>query len=40
MTEQLEKDLLAISNNQVPKSWGKRAYPSLKPLAAWYEDFI
>jgi dynein heavy chain len=40
MNEELEKALYSISNNQVPKSWQKRAYPSLKPLASWVEDFI
>merc|ERR1711981_468919 len=32
----------ALSNslqmNQVFETWRKRAYPSLKPLAAWFED--
>ena len=26
--------------NQVPKSWEKKAYPSLKPLSSWFNDFI
>ncbi len=40
MNEVLEKALYSISNNQVPKAWEKRSYPSLKPLASWFEDFI
>lgn len=40
MSEALEKTLYSISINQVPKVWEKKAYPSMKPLASWYEDFI
>ncbi len=40
MNEGLEKALYSISNNQVPNSWQKKAYPSLKPLSSWFEDFI
>ena len=28
----------SLINNQVPKSWEKDAYPSLKPLASWMRD--
>merc|ERR1712216_251891 len=26
--------------NQVPKIWEDKAYPSLKPLAAWFQDLL
>jgi dynein heavy chain len=38
MTEELEQAYNAILNNQVPKSWAKLAYPSMKNLANWYID--
>ena len=38
MTEELEQSYYSILNNQVPKSWAKLAYPSLKNLANWYVD--
>lgn len=28
----------ALLNNRVPSNWAKVAYPSLKPLAAWFID--
>lgn len=28
----------SIFNNQVPKIWVDKAYPSLKPLSAWVAD--
>lgn len=36
----LELDLMYTSllNNRVPSNWGKVSYPSLKPLASWFED--
>lgn len=40
MTEELEQSYQAILNNQVPKSWTKLAYPSLRSLAGWYSDFL
>lgn len=40
MTEELEQAYFAILNNQVPKSWAKLAYPSLKNLAGWYSDLL
>jgi dynein heavy chain len=40
MNDELERTLYYIKNNVVPKSWEKKAYPSLKPLAAWFEDFV
>ena len=38
MTEELEQSYYSILNNQVPQSWAKLAYPSLKNLAGWYLD--
>lgn len=37
-----ELDLMAQSllNNQVPQIWKGKSYPSLKPLASWFEDLI
>lgn len=38
MTEDLDKMAEAIYNNQVPPSWQKKGFLSLKPLASWIED--
>jgi dynein heavy chain len=38
MSEELEKMGTSLFNNQVPESWSAKAYPSLKPLAAWIND--
>merc|ERR1712146_181210 len=38
MTEELENMSDAIYNNQVPPSWQKKGFLSLKPLASWIED--
>ena len=40
MTEELEQTYYSILNNQVPASWNKLAYPSMKSLAGWYEDLL
>jgi dynein heavy chain, axonemal len=40
MTELLERILVSLNLNQVPKEWEKRAYPSTKPLSSWFEDFL
>lgn len=40
MTDVLEKIFISLNLNQVPKEWEKRAYPSTKPLASWFEDFL
>lgn len=40
MTEELEQAYFAILNNQVPKSWTKLAYPSLRNLAGWNSDLL
>jgi len=38
MSEELDTMATALFNNQVPAMWAKKAYPSLKPLAAWVQD--
>lgn len=38
MTEDLDKMSEAIFNNQVPPTWVKKGFLSLKPLASWIED--
>lgn len=40
MTEALEETFNSLIINSVPKSWAKRAYPSMKPLSSWFTDFI
>ena len=30
----------AFLNNRLPEIWTKVAYPSLKPLSSWVEDFF
>ena len=40
MTDILEKIFISLNLNQVPKEWEKRAYPSMKPLSSWFEDFL
>jgi len=40
MTEVLDKILISLNINQVPKEWEKRAYPSMKPLASWFDDML
>ena len=40
MSEDLEKVFNALFDNKVPDMWKKAAYPSLKPLAQWIDDFI
>jgi len=40
MTEELDKMATAMFNQQVPANWEKKAYPSLKPLAAWVNDLL
>lgn len=36
MTDILEKIFISLTLNQVPREWQKKAYPSMKPLAAWF----
>lgn len=37
---ELEEVSVSLFNNAVPEAWHKRAYPSLKPLASWVQDFF
>ncbi|KAL3266453.1 hypothetical protein HHI36_010625 [Cryptolaemus montrouzieri] len=38
MSEALEKMATSLFSNLVPAMWASKAYPSLKPLAAWVSD--
>jgi dynein heavy chain len=38
MSESLESLSSSLFNNQIPTMWAGKAYPSLKPLAAWLVD--
>ncbi|KAK9870895.1 hypothetical protein WA026_009851 [Henosepilachna vigintioctopunctata] len=38
MSEALEKMSRSLFSNMVPEMWTSKAYPSLKPLAAWVAD--
>ena len=40
MTDLLEDTFNSLTVNVVPKSWAKRAYPSMKPLSSWFSDFV
>lgn len=40
MSGVLDVMYVALQNNRVPANWAKVAYPSLKPLSAWYDDLI
>ena len=40
MSSELEELANSLFDNLVPQIWGKRAYPSLKPLASWINDFL
>ena len=40
MSEVLDKMYVSLMNNKVPGNWERYAYPSLKPLASWFEDLI
>ena len=40
MSVDLEKMYNKFLYNAVPLQWEKAAYPSLKPLAPWFEDFL
>jgi len=37
---ELEEVCTSLHSNSVPDAWHKRAYPSLKPLASWVQDFL
>lgn len=40
MSSDLEAMYTRLLNNQVPEVWQRVAYPSLKPLASWLNDFL
>ncbi|CUG87356.1 dynein heavy chain, putative [Bodo saltans] len=40
MSKELEEVYKAMLINTVPTMWADRAYPSLKPLAAWVSDLV
>ena len=40
MSETLDAMYVSLTNGTVPTNWEKVAYPSLKPLTAWFEDLI
>jgi dynein heavy chain len=40
MSPELEGVCDAIFNNQVPGMWEDKAYPSMKPLSAWFGDLL
>lgn len=40
MTPILDEMYNAFLKNQIPKMWSSVSYPSLKPLGAWFEDFL
>lgn len=40
MSSELELMFNNIMIKKVPPNWNKWAYPSLKPLASWYEDLV
>jgi len=39
MTNDLDEVFNKMLNNQVPNLWAKAAYPSMKPLGSWINDF-
>lgn len=40
MNQSLDQMYHSLINNQVPQIWHKVAYPSLKPLGSWFNDFL
>lgn len=40
LSVELEAVCHSVFVNTVPEVWAKRAYPSLKPLASWINDFL
>ena len=40
MSQDLDEMYSSILNSQVPETWTKIAYPSLKPLSSWFEDLV
>jgi dynein heavy chain len=40
MSTDLEKMSVAFLNGSVPAMWSAKAYPSLKPLGPFFDDFL
>jgi len=40
MSSELEEMSVSFINNQVPVLWKSKSYPSLKPLASWFDNLI
>lgn len=40
MSASLEDMAGSLFDNRVPLMWANKAYPSLKPLAAWVDDLL
>ena len=40
MTESMEKLMYSLANDQIPASWTKYAYASLRPLGSWLQNLI
>ncbi len=40
MTPKLDQMYQSFLNNVVPQLWVSAAYPSLKPLGSWFDDFL
>merc|ERR1711964_833211 len=40
MSQDLDDMCQSFLNNKVPKMWEGKAYPSLRPLASWFEDML
>ena len=40
MSQDLQMVFNSIFDNKVPDAWKKAAYPSLKPLGSWVNDFV
>jgi len=38
MSEDIDSMYKSMLNNKVPEIWAFHAYPSLKPLASWFEN--
>jgi len=40
MSDELDNVFTKMFDNKVPDVWAKVAYPSLKPLGSWVNDFF